>query len=120
MSEKLTSKQHKALRVLLAGGSGEDAASAANVTSRTINRWLDKPAFHDELQRRKSAAIDAASVRLAGGMDKAIGVMLRIMDDKTAAPSIRLRAAHYYLSHALRYLELTDLLQRIEALEAKL
>jgi hypothetical protein len=120
MTKKLTVKQNRALASLLAGGDYLEAAAAADVERRTIYRWMENPTFYDVLLRRKTQAIDAASVRLAGGMDKAIGVMLRIMEDDGAAPSIQLRAAHYYLSHALRVIELADILQRIEAIEARL
>jgi hypothetical protein len=120
VTKKLTVKQNRALASLLAGGDYLEAAAAADVERRTIYRWMENPTFYDVLLRRKTQAIDAASVRLAGGMDKAIGVMLRIMEDDGAAPSIQLRAAHYYLSHALRVIELADILQRIEAIEARL
>ena len=120
MSTDLTVKQNKAAKILIAGGDYVEAASAADVTTRTIHRWLDAPAFHDAVAKGKTAAIDAASVRLAGGMDKAIGVMLRIMEDDQAAPSIRLRAANYLLGHALRYIEMQDVIARIEAIEARL
>jgi hypothetical protein len=120
MSERMTTKHQKALTSLLAGGNLQDAASAASVEKRTIYRWLEKPAFYEELQRRKNKAIDAASVRLAGGMDKAIGVMITIMDDLDTPAGIRLRAANYYLSHALRYVELNDVIARIDELERRL
>ena len=120
MTKRLTVKHEKALISLLAGGDLKDAARAAGVEKRTIYRWLDIPIFHDELTRRKSKAIDAASVRLAGGMVAAIGVMRRIMDDESTPPSIQLRAAHYYLSHALRYVELHDVIERIDALEERM
>ena len=120
MSLKLTTKHHKALLSLLAGGDLQDAATASGVEKRTIYRWLERPIFYDELQRRKNKAIDAASVRLAGGMYHAIGVMITIMDDLEAPLGIRLRAANYYLSHALRYVELNDVIARIDELEQRL
>ena len=98
----------------------KDAAKAAGVEKRTIYRWLDNPTFHDELTRRKSKAVDAASVRLAGSMSASVGVMQSIRDDKQAADSIRLRAANYLLGHALRYIEMQDVIERIEAIEARL
>ena len=85
-----------------------------------MQRWLERDtAFYDELSRRKSVAVNSASVRLAGGMDTAISTMLRIMEDTEAPYGVRLRASNYYLSHALRVIELADIIARLDELEAK-
>ena len=120
-NKKVTHKQNKAILTLLDGGTQAEAALVAGVTPKTVHRWIHQDAaFFDALKAAKSKVIDQASTRLAGGMNSAIDTMLRIMADETATQGTQLRAANFLLTHALRVIELADVLERIDALEMRL
>ena len=63
--------------------------------------------------------MNAAGVRLAGTLDMAVDVFREIMQDKKAPTGVRLRAANYAATHALRVLEMAEVITRLDELEAK-
>lgn len=120
MSKKLSSRQGLALEALLAGESQQAAAAAANVTGRTITRWLKEPAFAAELAQQNEDAVQNAARRLTGTLDMAIDVLREIMSDSTQPAAVRIRAAHYSAQHMLKLLELSDIQRRLSELEERL
>ena len=115
---KLTPRQQRAIVALLAGGTREDAAAAAGLKNRkTIERWLDQEAFATELQQRSQETVHEASTRLAGTLDMAVTTMREIMEDLGQPASVRLRAANYAATHALKLLEVSEVLRRLDELE---
>ena len=118
--KKLSPRQNKALAVLLLGCTKQEAAAVAGVTPKTIERWTgENVAFHDELQRRSGQAVQDATRRLTGTLDMAVDVFREVMEDKETPASVRLRAGNYAATHALRLLEVSEVLRRLDELEAK-
>ena len=54
-SGDLTPAQHRALAVLLRGGTQEQAGQAAGVTARTVRNWLTEEAFSATLALERRA-----------------------------------------------------------------
>lgn len=117
---KLTPRQNKALAVLVAGGTWQDAAAAAGVSETSVHRWGRQDAFSEELQRLSRLCVQDATRRLSGQLDAAVGVMADIMLDEQQRASVRLRAANYVAMHALKLIETTDIMQRLDELEQRL
>jgi len=115
---RLTPKQRRAIEALLSGQTKTQASAAAGVTLRTLARWRDIPVFEEELRRRSTKAVSDATLRLTGTLDLAVATMRDVMEDKDAAHSVRLRAAKIASDSAIRLLEVTEVLERIESLEA--
>lgn len=116
----LTSKQDKALQALLAQNTITAAAKAAGVGERTLYRWLDDPDFSAAYRHARRQVMQHTISRLQQASTHATTVLLMIMADKTVSPGVRLRAAVSVLEVAIKSVELEDLQQRIEALEAAL
>ncbi len=115
--KELTPKQAQALRSLLAKPSIGEAAKDAGVTSRTLYRWLDEPAFRQALTQAEDQAINAATRRLVGISEVAVAVIASIMADRNVHAGTRLRAAQAVLDNLLKLVELRNLSERIAALE---
>ena len=99
----------------------EAAAMDAGVGTRTLYRWLNDAEcenFQIELKERQSKAIAHASIRLTGGIDTVASYLLEVIQDVDAPPSVRVRAALGWLDRQIRFVELSDLIVRIDALEA--
>lgn len=118
--KKLTARQRRALEALIVGMNQQDAAAAASVAPSTVARWKSEPAFAAELQRQTTAGVNDATRRLAGTLDMAVNTFRRIMESPTANDSLKLRAANYAAAHAVKLLEVSEILQRLEAIEARL
>lgn len=117
----LSAKQHKALEALLSGATKGDAATAAGVTPRTLNRWLSEDVlFWDTLQGESQRAVFDATRRLTAAMDTAVTTMTAVMSDANAPAAVRLRAAQVTMETAVKLIEVTDILRRLEELETRL
>ncbi len=115
-----TAKQLKALEALLEGANIQDAASAAGVNRKTVGRWLNDPAFWTLYQVNSRRVLELAARRLTGKLDAAVGLLASVIDDDEAPASVRLRAASQVIDGSLKLLELTDVQERIAALENRL
>jgi Homeodomain-like domain len=97
----LTPAQHDVLSLLAQGASITEAAAAADVHRNTVANWRRTvPAFARELEfagRERSLFWHDQAANLA---QKAIDVMTTILNDETAAPSLRLRVALKVVSMA--------------------
>jgi len=118
--QKFSAKQQKALTALLAGASQAEAAEAANVNIRTVQRWLTDDHFSQAVGDAVGPAVSLAVARLASLADLAINVMAETMAKETATTSQRLRASNFALSHLLKLGEYSDVIARIDALESRL
>jgi len=98
----LTTKKRLAINALLSGKTQAEAAAAANVTARTLNRWLHDPEFTIELNARESELVAATSRMMAAGARHAVKVMLDTMNSPMVSDSVRLRAASQFLGHLPR------------------
>ena len=97
----LSPVQHQVLSLLAQGVSTTEAAAAAEIHRNTIANWRRSvPAFARELEfaaRERSLFWHDQAAALA---EKAIAVLNEILDDKTASPSLRLRAAFKVIAMA--------------------
>jgi hypothetical protein len=114
----LTSQQQRAILGLLATPSVEAAAKQAGCTSRAVYKWLREPEFKRALGEARREALAQAVGRLAALTGAATEALERNLT--CGRPAAEIRAATSILDIALRGLELDDLAQRIEALEARI
>lgn len=114
----LTARQIAAIEALLSRPTLADAAHAAGVTPRSINRWLhDDAEFRAAVQQAEAAALDALARRLAALSDGALNTLAVVMYDPTQAAGVRVRAASILLDAMLRVREARDIEQRLATIE---
>src|SRR5450432_3204125 len=114
---KLGAKKDAAILALLSARSVEEAARSADVTRRTLYRWLADPEFDAAYRSAKRAAFGQALARLQQGSAAAATTMLKIMLDTSTSPSTRLRAADCVLGHAKNAIEIEGIEARLSDLE---
>jgi hypothetical protein len=120
VNDSLRNNQRKAIEALLDGFTKQQAATAAGVQPATLSRWLADPEFRDVLTSLSDVALKDAAVRLKATLDTAVTVMRETMTDGDIHAGVRLRAADMAASHALKLLEVADLVERIEQLERRI
>jgi hypothetical protein len=115
--QKFGRKKEEAILALLSQPSVEQAARTASISPRTLLRWLDIPEFKAAYHKARRDAFSQATARLQQASGAAASMLLKIMVDKEAPPSSRLRAAESILSHAAKAIEMEDIETRVAALE---
>ena len=111
-------KQARLIASLLEGATLEAAAKAAGVSYMQARRWQTDPAFRQILAEARRQAIGLALDVLTGSAREAAATVKAIMTDSSAPPGVRLKAATEVLDRLAQWIELTDLEDRITALEA--
>ena len=116
----LSRNEMKAIRALLTEATIKDAAKAAGLGERTINRYLRDPDFRAELRRRQDEIIAATSAALVGLSGDMVAELHRIVHDENASASVKARVALGWLQQARDTVELHSLAERVAALEERL
>ena len=116
MSRKLTDE--KICETLLRTGSIRDAAIELHCTPKTIYDRLHTPELSAMYNQARDNAVKAASERLTASMMQAIDTITGIMQSEDAAPQTKLNASQLILTYGLKFVEVSNIMQRLEALEA--
>jgi hypothetical protein len=114
----LSTKQEQAIVALLSESSVPKAASAIQVGSRTLYRWLSDPRFSRAFRRTRREAFGQAVALTQRYAVLAVNVLAKMMTDPLAPPHVRVTAAVAILRLGQDGIELDDLAARVEALEA--
>lgn len=103
------------LAALASGASYRAAAATGGIAYQTVGTRMRDPEYRREVQRIRSGMIEQASGRLAESTLAAADTLVELLD--AASESIRLSAAKALLDSAHRYRELTELAERLAAIE---
>ena len=114
-NSNLSHRQHSVLPVMASAPSLAQAARISGFAERTLRRWLDDDDFRGELTRLRQESAELARLELQGLMLRSVSVLSQAMDDPDKA--IRLRAARYAMSFAVRVCETGKLKKDIQDLE---
>lgn len=108
-------KRRIVLEQLLGGESQAAAARAADISDKTVRRWLQEAGFIAELEKARTAAFSEALGELKGGTAAAVKTLLRNL--RASSPAERRAAAKEILSFAFRGIEVLDFEARLERIE---
>lgn len=113
----LTPRQHRAINALITAPDKKAAAELANVGYRSIIRWLEDPIFITALNQAEGSLLGDAVRSLVSDMQKNQETIRSIRDDQLNPANVRLRAAAILDDSLLRWRDLTNFENRIQALE---
>ncbi len=116
--KQLSSKQEKALLVLLEGVTVPQTAEKVDVCAQTIYRWLRNEDFQAELKRRRRAVFFHGLGRVQHSVHQAIDTLEQIMADQEAPPSAHSIAARAVITFGCDSIIVDDLEARVNELEA--
>jgi hypothetical protein len=106
------------ITALVEAGSIKEAAGKLHCTPRTIYDRMKKPAFRELYNQAKGELMKTAAAKLQGKLTGAIDTLVSIMTDKETAAQTRANCAVSILQYGARFAEATDIIERLEALEA--
>lgn len=113
----MTEKQEKALAALVTCPTIKAAAAAAGIDYRTMRRYLEDPDFAKEYRHLTTEMLADARMRGQQLLAPALDTLAEICTDPEVKNSDRIAAARSILEWATRLTELTDIVERLEALE---
>ena len=113
---KFERKKEPAIAALMTQRNQEEAARAAGISVKTLQRWLRLPEFLEEYRRARREAVEQAYSRAQQNSSTAVSVLLKPMADPETPASVRVRAALSIVTISRDGLDL-DLETRISELE---
>lgn len=114
----MTARQQKALAALLTTSSKEAAAKAAGISARSLRDYLADPEFQAEYKKAFGSMVEDATRQAQQALAPALSTLRSIVEDEDEDANARISAARAILSHGMKLIETTDILDRLTELEA--
>lgn len=115
---KLTTRQTKAIPVLLAARSYEEGCKKARVSKTTFYTWMQDEAFAAEFDKQRSEIFEAAFGMISQNIEKAVTTLVGLLNSKDER--VKRLTANDMIGHFLKHKELKDLEERIQRIEERL
>lgn len=115
MAKKVTDE--KLLEMLLIHGGVHGAAIVLGLSENAIYKRLKDDTFRQQYDQMQGVILAAATAKMAAGAERAVAALLDVLEDETASAGLRVQAANSLLSHCCRYVETSNILRRLDALE---
>jgi len=112
-----TARQDRMIVALLDHLTQEKAAAALGISTVTLWRQMQKPEFAEKFRKARRQAVSLSVARLQQATGAAVATLLRVMTDREAPASSRIRAADMILQGAFRGMEIEDIEARLAELE---
>lgn len=111
----LTHGQEAALAALLTSATIEAAAKKANVSDRTLHRWLNEAAFRRAYLAARRQSLEQATGALQRAVTDAAAALVRNLTCGT--PGVEVRAAQIILEQTAKGVEMLEFEERLAAVE---
>jgi len=111
----LSSKQLRAIPILIASDTIEEAAQEIGVSRTTLYSWLEKDEFDQAVKVARRKLLDKSLNKLTNVSMKAVNTLEKLLDAESEA--VRRAAANDVLNHSLKYRELSEIEERLESVE---
>jgi len=115
---KLTQRQENAITAIIEKGTIEGAALHLGVSRQTLYNYLREPEFKRRLDHERKVVFDEAAGLVKVASKRAAAVMVNLLDHKDSRT--RRAAAKTLLDYAIKAVELSDIEERLDRIEAAL
>ena len=105
------------MSALIACGSIRAAAKIAECSETTIRTRLNDDDFRQRYEQAKEAILTEACDAISARLTRAIDTLCEVLEDTENAATVRVSAADSLLRHGLRYVEVANILARLDAIE---
>lgn len=112
----ITEQQEHLIAALLTKPTIAAAARAIGINESTARRWLKESAMKTAWLEARRQSMDHAIFALQQASTSAVTTLIKML--KSDQDAVKLRAAQIILEMGIKGIELADMEQRIEALEA--
>jgi hypothetical protein len=114
---KISRKQEAAVAGLLLKPSIQQAAKYAEISQRTLLRWLKDDDFNKAYREARFHLVQQAISQIQDATHAAVKTLCEVLNNKEAPSGVRVRAASIIIDNALKATEIDNLEARISILE---
>jgi hypothetical protein len=115
---ELTDKQLKSIPLTISAKNVNEGVKKAKIGRSTYYTWLSNPQYRKEVESfRKTILCDSIS-ELKQSTQIAVNVLKSLLESKSE--TIKLRSAKYIIYTVMKYIEIEDIITRLEVLEKRL
>ena len=118
MAKQVTDE--KLLEMLLVHGGVRGAAVALGLSENAIYKRLKDDSFRQQYDRMQGVILSTATAGMTAALEKAVGALVCVLEDKASSSGLKVSAANALLAHCNRYVETTNIMKRLDALENEL
>jgi transposase-like protein len=116
--DNLTGKQTAVITALLGSATIAKAAESAGVGERTIYKWLKIPTFKAAYREAQRESFKHSIAITQKYLPHAVQTLVKVMADEAAPHNAKVSAATALMKYARESIELDDVVERVERLEA--
>ena len=118
MKKKITDE--RLIELLLTHGSVKSTAAAIGMSTRAIYARLSDPSVRQMYAEARGQLLESATATLCDALGDAVDFLHHTVCDPDAPIALKIQCADSLLRHAVRYVEVADVTNRLSALEQKL
>ena len=118
MAKKVSDE--KMLEMLLVHGGVKGAACVLGLSQNAIYKRLKDETFRQQYDQMQGVIISTAAAGMTAALEKAIGALVSVLDDKETSAGLKVNAANALLNHCNRYIETANIMKRLEMLEQQM
>lgn len=107
----------KLLEALLVHGTVRQTATAVGLSQNAIYRRLQNDDFRARYNSMQGVLLSVTASSMCDALGDAVNTLRAVVNDKDAADGVRVSASDALLRHACRYVEVANVLERLERLE---
>ena len=115
MRKRVTDAQ--LLEALLVHGGASGAAAALGISRNAIYKRLQDEAFRQQYDTMQGVLLSTVAAKMTDTLEDAVTMLREIVNDSEVSAGTRVSAADSLLRHCARYVELTTIVGRMDALE---
>ena len=114
----LTPQQEQCVIALLNEPTVAAAAKSVGVTDRTVYRWMDEPAFSRVYRKARRQGFSQAIGMAQKYAPHAVQCLMKLIADPACPHAVKATSSGMLLKFSRESIELDDLVERVEAIEA--
>ena len=114
----LTKRQLQVIPYILSCSTYEEAARQARISVKQIYCWLKTSTFKTELVRKRNEIIEEAVNKLKYNTTRSADTLVGLLSHSN--PTIQRGVANDLLNHVTKFIELHEIEERIQLLEARI
>lgn len=111
----LTKKQIQSIPIIISAKNINEGVKKAKIGRSTYYTWLSNPQYKEKIEIFRKIMLNDSINELKQSSQEAVNVLKNLLESKSE--TIRLRSAKYIIDTIIKYIEIEDIVERLEVIE---